>query len=331
MGLIGRLTGFDQHQEALNAVIASHLVESASRDLKRTIADRIIQIVQQVRGSGTGNPDTILFDLSKKPRVVQMNFVALACNSLGIAPNIPRAEFWPINNPYRADNDWSNSWLKDATGIIAKRYGVEPAWPGNDARVDFGEWSKSAEPVVGESWSSTPTPPEQVEQFDRKNPLCAPLFHEFARRMCRAAGSPTDPIAAFDDAVISARLRDVGTAAYLREMISGLEKAVEQSLEPYPTMLARDAKTYASTSNEVQIGMFHAVYYTREVVFALAPSLTKTKDDAAVLTREMMQIMTLALDKGYRDDYLAGAHAVFSTFHSELLHELDEHLTGAEG
>jgi hypothetical protein len=140
MGLIGRLTGWEQMLEANNAVVASHLVENASDDVKLAIIEELIAIQFRVQGHYAGSIERILDDLNSQPRSVQMNFVALACISLGIGPDIPGLQFDPVKNPYLAKNATTEEKIWSSIGWISRRHGTTVNWPGESSRVDFGAW-----------------------------------------------------------------------------------------------------------------------------------------------------------------------------------------------
>lgn len=140
MGFLGRITGWDQQKEAHNAVLASHLAETVSPELRREIVKRLVLIQQQVRAAGSGDVYTIVADLSSRSRIVQMNFIALACNSMGIPPSLNGLHFEAIENPYRSDNDSSLSRIGVALDDLSRRSGRQLNWPGNHVRVDFLSW-----------------------------------------------------------------------------------------------------------------------------------------------------------------------------------------------
>lgn len=147
MGFLGRITGWSQQKDAHNAVLASHLADTASQELRQEIVKRLILIQQQMRAGGTGDPHAILEDLSRRPRIVQMNFIALACNSLGIPCGLSGLQFESVENPYRADNDSSLSRIGVALDDLSRRSGRQLHWPGNHVRVDFLAWG-SFQPVT---------------------------------------------------------------------------------------------------------------------------------------------------------------------------------------
>ena len=141
MGLLGRLTGWDQQKDAHNAVLASYLAETASRELRQEIVKRLILIQQQMRAAGAGDPQAIIADLSNRPRIVQMNFIALACNSMGIPTGLNGLHFESVENPYQSDNDSSVSRIGVALDDLSRRSKRQLHWPGNHVKVDFLQWT----------------------------------------------------------------------------------------------------------------------------------------------------------------------------------------------
>lgn len=139
MGLLGKLIGWDQQKDAWNAVLASNLVGNSSPELRRVIAERLILIQQQMRGHGAGAPSEILADLSSRSRMVQMNFVALACNSLGIPASIG-VPFAEVNNPYQSDSESSRARIGSCIKSIQRSYKVIIDWPGNEKKENFINW-----------------------------------------------------------------------------------------------------------------------------------------------------------------------------------------------
>lgn len=141
MGFLGRMTGWDRQRDAHNAVLADHLAKVASPELKKAIAERLVVVQQQALGGGRGSPELLLRDLSDRPRIVQMNFIALACNSMGILPGLPGQSFVAVENPYRADNDSSLARIGVALDDLSRRSGQRLNWPGNHERIDFLCWA----------------------------------------------------------------------------------------------------------------------------------------------------------------------------------------------
>ena len=68
-----------------------------------------------------------------------MNFVALACNDLGIEP--PLNYFWyPIRNPYAVGGHTKERDISISVRWFEKNRGVRISWPGDDVKVDFASW-----------------------------------------------------------------------------------------------------------------------------------------------------------------------------------------------
>lgn len=148
MGFLGRITGWDQQKDAHNAVLANYLADTATPELRQEIVKRIILIQQQVRAVGADNPKAIVAELSLRPRIVQMNFIALACNSMGIPSGLNGLHFEAVENPYRADNDSSLNRIGVALDDLSRRAGRQLSWPGNHVRIDFTRWG-DVQPAAG--------------------------------------------------------------------------------------------------------------------------------------------------------------------------------------
>ncbi|HET7575369.1 MAG TPA: hypothetical protein VFK19_02245 [Sphingomicrobium sp.] len=140
MGLLGRLTGWDAQKEAHNAVVASHFVDHADTDTKRRLIECIIKIQHEVKGRYAGSKDEILADLNRQPRSVQMNLVALACNNLGVQPNVRGFQFNDVSNPYRAKDGDIDERIEFAVRWLNERFPAKVSWPGNSCRVNFTDW-----------------------------------------------------------------------------------------------------------------------------------------------------------------------------------------------
>jgi hypothetical protein len=137
MGLIGQLTGWDQFGAQQNAVLASHLLDTTTPDLRQQIATRIVNRLSEIY-HGKRSVEELLEDLNNRPRGVQMQFVALASIDLGISPNIPNHFFSSrVQNPYRA-KDWvSEKEILYTVNSTKKLSGIAVNWPGNDVKIDF--------------------------------------------------------------------------------------------------------------------------------------------------------------------------------------------------
>jgi len=158
MGFFGSLIGFDQAMGAVNAVLASYLIEKADADTKKRIAQEVVRIVQGVQRGAA--PDLILEDTSQQSRVVQMNFVALACDNLGIDPPVPNSPWTRLGNPYRIGSQVDATRISVAIALIEKENGVRVSWPGNTVRVDFKKMYSGGVRLV-EPVATTP-PPENL-------------------------------------------------------------------------------------------------------------------------------------------------------------------------
>jgi hypothetical protein len=141
MGLFGTLIGLDQQNHARNAVLASHLLEAAQPEQKSKIAAQVVRVVLQAsRGYGEKEPRAILTSIGEYPRIVQMNFVALACGSMDWYPSVPGLFWERVRNPYAADNPTSTGYIPVVIDYIAKKNNVRITWPGNEARENLLSW-----------------------------------------------------------------------------------------------------------------------------------------------------------------------------------------------
>jgi len=126
MGDAGNLGGFWMR--------TSYLIEKADDSTKKKIAREVVNIILSVRRYPI---DLLLQDISEKSRVVQMNFIALACDNLHIEPPVRNNVWSRVENPYRVGNDVDENRIAAAVCAIEKQDGVRITWPGNDVRVDF--------------------------------------------------------------------------------------------------------------------------------------------------------------------------------------------------
>lgn len=135
MGLFGSLLGWDQTMGAVNAVLASHLIEHASPSERQRIAKEVVDLVIRVRPRQQLN--AVLEQVSNETRVAQMNFIALACDNLGIRPSVRNNVWTRVKNPSLVGDQVDASRISTAIQSIEKQDGVQVAWPTDDARVDF--------------------------------------------------------------------------------------------------------------------------------------------------------------------------------------------------
>lgn len=137
MGLFKSLMGVDKHEGAINAVLANHLIETCDADFARKIVKQIASI-QMSMGSGMGsNEREAIEKLNTRSRITQTNFIALACNSLGIPPNIPGYVFYVVENPFRAGSNITEEHINAAYVSIRRVFGLLTPWPGDSQSIDL--------------------------------------------------------------------------------------------------------------------------------------------------------------------------------------------------
>lgn len=189
MGFFGRVTGWDRQKDAHNAVLASHLAETASQELRREIVKRLVIIQQQVRGGSAGDPHRIVAELSEQPRIVQMNFIAMACNSMGLPSGLPGLFFAEVTNPYRANNDSSRARIGVALDDLMRRSGSSLQWPGDHERIDFLTWGgfqasrEASQPST--SSANVALNPEYAAHLAFRNLLAELIDFEMVLRVAR--------------------------------------------------------------------------------------------------------------------------------------------------
>jgi hypothetical protein len=135
MGLIGAMFGWDKSMGANNAVLASHLLENISEDLKLEITNQIILIIRSVYPRMT--EEQALLDLNKASRIAQLNFVALACDNLGIPPLIKKNAWTRIKNPHAVARDIDIDKINAAIASVLMQDRVQINWPGNNVKINF--------------------------------------------------------------------------------------------------------------------------------------------------------------------------------------------------
>lgn len=135
MGFFGSLLGWDQSMGAVNAVLGSYLIEKTDASTRKRIAKEVADIVMRVRHGQ--QLETILDEITTKNRAVQMNFVALACDNLGIDPPVRNNVWTRVKNPYLIGSQVDATHISLAVRAIEKQDGVRVVWPGNDVRADF--------------------------------------------------------------------------------------------------------------------------------------------------------------------------------------------------
>lgn len=136
MGLLRTLTGWDKTMAAVNAVMGSYLMENSDIPTKIMITNEIISIISTVR-YGKVSKETILSELSKDSRVIQMNFVALACDNLGIPPPFKNTYWERIKNPYAVGSQVEEVRVESAISSIQRDDPKEISWPGISTSFNF--------------------------------------------------------------------------------------------------------------------------------------------------------------------------------------------------
>ena len=135
MGFFISLFGWDQSMGALNAVLASHLIENGSLATNKLIAIQVIEIVRSVNTNMSD--EKVIADLNKANRVVQMNFIAIACDNLGIPPKVPNNVWTRIQNPYLVGQQVDESAIEASIDAIFKQDKCRVIWPGIQKQINF--------------------------------------------------------------------------------------------------------------------------------------------------------------------------------------------------
>jgi hypothetical protein len=227
MGFLGRITGWDQQKDAHNAVLASHFTETASAELRREIVKRIVLIQQQMRAAGAGDPHAIVADLSNRSRIVQMNFIALACNSMGIPPGLNGLQFQGVKNPYRAENESSLNRIGVALDDLSRRSGRQLNWPGNHVRVDFLTWGGfQANASVDTAGSTNRIDPGRAADLAFQHLLAAKVQWDallvVATELSKAIGAKTDHELAMATALFFFEQQDLKPSLNSAQMMARL-------------------------------------------------------------------------------------------------------------
>jgi hypothetical protein len=136
VSLFGALTGWDKTIAAVNAVMGNYLMENSDVPTKIMITNEITNIISIVR-YGKVSKETILSELSKDSRVIQMNFVALACDNLGIPPPFKNTCWERIKNPYAVGSQVEEIRIESAISSIQRDDPRKISWPGISTPFDF--------------------------------------------------------------------------------------------------------------------------------------------------------------------------------------------------
>lgn len=185
MGFIGLITGFDQDKAATNAVLASHLLPGLDKQQKKNIATLIAEQILNSRYRGTA--DDVLRELNNNCRVTQMNFIAMACNDLGVKPPIDDGVGWRhVSNPYSVGGHTKERDISAVVRWFARKNGVSINWPGDDVKVDFLDWyegSAGAKPQRGENLTATATVPLETARLGGSARVVLPTGRAFEVRI----------------------------------------------------------------------------------------------------------------------------------------------------
>ena len=134
MGFFSSLIGWDQGMGAINAVMASYLIEKASPAERQMIArDAVSLLMAVVRG----NEGRALAMLDGADRIAQTNCIAMSCDRLSIAPPFPQLAWTSVKNPFVLGVQIKDFHIKTAVDMIRKQDGVTVVWPGNDSTFSF--------------------------------------------------------------------------------------------------------------------------------------------------------------------------------------------------
>ena len=135
MGFFSSLIGWDKTMGAVNAVLASHLIDALDPMRRQQVAVQVAHAIQRVNPGH--RPEELLRHLSGQGRVAQMNFIALACDDLRIPPSVPNNVWTRVKNPYEIAAQIDRDRIAMALDAVLKQDGVAIRWPGADVRVDF--------------------------------------------------------------------------------------------------------------------------------------------------------------------------------------------------
>ncbi|KAA6185289.1 hypothetical protein F2Q65_09320 [Thiohalocapsa marina] len=135
MGVFGTLFGFDQTMGAQNAILAETVLAKAPARERQRLAREVVKIMQSVRPISA---ETALEELDEAPVVAQLNFVALACDRLGVEPPLPRFVWTRVNNPFLVADQVTERHLSSALKVISgKARAGQLAWQGHEKHYDF--------------------------------------------------------------------------------------------------------------------------------------------------------------------------------------------------
>ena len=127
MGLLGSLFGWDQSMAAVNAVLAYQFITSCDQRQKALVTSQIITIISSVQRKSS--EQEVIRKFNTEQLLVQMNFVAIACDNLGIQPIVPNNVWTRISNPYSLVSKVTSYHIDAALEMIKKQDGYSLSWP----------------------------------------------------------------------------------------------------------------------------------------------------------------------------------------------------------
>ena len=119
--------GYDQSMAVVNAVLANQFITSCDQKQNALVSSQIITIISSVQRKKS--QQEVIRKLNTEPLLVQMNFVAIACDNLGIQPIVPSNVWTRINNPYSLISKVTNYHIEAALEPIKKQDGYSLTWP----------------------------------------------------------------------------------------------------------------------------------------------------------------------------------------------------------
>ena len=111
----------------VNAVLANQFITSCDQKQNALVSSQIITIISSVQRKKS--QQEVIRKLNTEPLLVQMNFVAIACDNLGIQPIVPSNVWTRINNPYSLISKVTNYHIEAALEPIKKQDGYSLTWP----------------------------------------------------------------------------------------------------------------------------------------------------------------------------------------------------------
>jgi hypothetical protein len=134
MGIFGSLFNSSNTMAAINAVMANHVLEHTSQTQRKHIASEVVKIISSVQKRDRLR---IIEDLNDRDRVTQLNFVALACDNLGINAPFKKCDWTRIKNPFATARDMPEIMIDSAIVAIKRDDQTTITWPGVSKSINF--------------------------------------------------------------------------------------------------------------------------------------------------------------------------------------------------